>query len=150
MDRYNARIDGSDEEKLAMLREIFAKAGDGAFVRPPFFCDYGENISLGARVYLNFNCVVLDVAPVEIGEGTLLGSGVQLLTAEHPVDAGSRAQGLESGQPIRIGRNVWIGAGALILPGVTIGDEAIVGAGAVVTRDVPPGAKVIGNPARVR
>lgn len=150
MDRFNARIAGPDAEKLAMLRELLAEVGDGSFVRPPFFCDYGINITMGARVYVNFNCVILDVARVSIGDGTLLAPGVQILTASHPVDAGPRASGVESGHPITIGRNVWIGAGALVLPGVTIGDEAVIGAGAVVTRDVPAGTIAVGNPARVR
>jgi len=150
MDRYNARIAGPDREKLAMLRELLAEAGEGSFIRPPFFCDYGENIRLGDRVYVNFNCVFLDVASITVGDGSLLAPGVQILTAEHPVEAGPRASGLESGRPIVIGRDVWIGAGALILPGVTVGDEAVIGAGAVVTRNVAAGTTVVGNPARPR
>lgn len=148
MDRFNARIAGPDAEKTALLAEIMAEVGEGAFIRPPFFCDYGENIRLGARVYVNFNCVFLDVAPITLGDGVLVGPGAQLLTAEHPVDTGPRASGVESGRPITVGRDVWIGAGALVLPGVTIGDGAVIGAGSVVTRDVPAGARVVGSPAR--
>jgi maltose O-acetyltransferase len=118
-------------------------------IRPPFHCDYGYNIRLGDGVFLNFQCVILDVVAVVIGDRTQIGPGVQILTADHPRDAMARAAGAEWGRPITIGRDVWIGGGALILPGVTIGDGAIVGAGSVVTRDVPAGATVIGNPARI-
>ena len=111
---------------------------------------YGFNISLGAGVFLNFNCVLLDVVEVIIGEKTQIGPGVQILTADHPRDAVKRASGLEFGRPIRIGRNVWIGAGAIILPGVTIGDNALIGTGSVVTRDVPAGVTAFGNPARLQ
>lgn len=149
MDRYNARQALPAAERLAMLRELFAHVGDGCFVRPAFFCDYGFNIRLGREVFLNFGCVVLDVVEVSIGDLTQIGPCVQILTADHPRDPAARRAKLESGRPVRIGRNVWIGGGAILLPGVTIGDDAIVGAGAVVTRDVPAGATVAGNPARV-
>lgn len=148
--RYNAAGVESPVARLALLRERFAAVGEGATIRPPFHCDYGWNIRLGAGVFLNFNCVILDVVPVEIGDRTLIGPGVQILAADHPREAATRAAGLESGRPIRIGADVWIGGGALILPGVTIGDGAIIGAGAVVTRDVPAGATAVGNPARLR
>ena len=133
-----------------VLEERLGAVGEGAVIRPPFHCDYGFNVKLGRGVFLNFNCVVLDVVSVEIGDGTQIGPGVQLLAADHPRDPAVRAQGLENGKPIRIGRNVWIGGGAIILPGITIGDDAIIGAGAVVTRDVPAGATAVGNPARAR
>ena len=123
-------------------------SGEGAEIRPPFFCDYGFNIALGAGVFLNFNCVILDVVGVGIGEGTQIGPAVQIYTADHPRDPAQRRAGLELGRPVEIGRNVWIGGGAIILPGVTIGDDAVVGAGSVVTRDVAAGEKVAGNPAR--
>ncbi|WP_260926567.1 sugar O-acetyltransferase [Novosphingobium sp. 9] len=148
MMRYNRLVDA--DERTAMLHERFAGVGEGATIRPPFHCDYGFNIALGAGVFLNFNCVILDVVAVTIGEGTQIGSGVQILTADHPRDPEERASGLEWGRPVVIGRNVWIGAGAIVLPGVTIGDDAVVGAGAVVTRDVAPGTTVVGNPARPR
>jgi maltose O-acetyltransferase len=118
-------------------------------VRPPFHCDYGYNISLGANVFINFNCVILDVAPVAIGADTRIGPAVQIYAADHPRDPATRRSGAESGRPVTIGSNVWIGGGAIILPGVVIGDDAIVGAGSVVTRDVPAGATVAGNPARI-
>ncbi len=133
-----------------LLRELLASVGEGAYIRPPFHCDYGYNISLGAGVFLNFNCIILDVVKVAIGDRTQIGPGVQILTADHPRDPAQRRAGLEFGRPIVIGADVWIGGGAIILPGVTIGDGAIVGAGAVVTRDVAAGATVVGNPARER
>jgi maltose O-acetyltransferase len=143
---YNACLEPA--ERHALLRQRFASVGDGAVIRSPFFCDYGFNIRIGAAAFLNFNCVVLDVVAVTIGAGTQIGPGVQILAADHPRDPGQRRTGLELGRPVTIGCNVWIGGGALILPGVTIGDDAIVGAGSVVTRNVAAGATVVGNPAR--
>jgi maltose O-acetyltransferase len=145
--RYNASLALSPEERHALLLERFAEAGAGAEVRPPFHCDYGFNIRLGPSVFLNFNCVILDVVEVTIGEGTQIGPAVQIYTADHPRDAAKRREGLEFGKPVRIGRHVWIGGAAIILPGITIGDDAVVGAGSVVTRDVPPGVTVFGSPA---
>lgn len=150
MDRYNATHTHSPAERLALLREAFASVGDGCNIRPPFHCDYGYNITLGRGVFLNFNCCILDVVAVSIGDNTQIGPNVQILTADHPRDPAQRRQMLEFGRPIAIGANVWIGGGAIILPGVTIGDDAVIGAGSVVTRDVPPGATAVGNPARVR
>lgn len=150
MARYNASLAETAEARHAMLVEALGSVGAGAVIRPPFHCDYGYNISIGEGVFLNFNCVILDVVAVTIGAGTQIGSCVQILTADHPRDPALRARMLESGKPISIGRNVWIGGGAIILPGVTVGDDAIIGAGSVVTRDVPAGATVVGNPARVR
>ena len=148
--RYNAALDMDASARRKLLVERFAAVGDGAVIRPPFHCDYGFNIRLGSGVFLNFNCVILDVVEVVIGDRTQIGPGVQILAADHPRDPAGRASGLEFGRPVRIGRNVWIGAGAIILPGVSIGDDALIGAGSVVTRDVPPGATAFGNPARVR
>jgi maltose O-acetyltransferase len=150
MARYNASGAASPEERRQLLGELFAEVGAGVNIRPPFHCDYGYNIHLGPGVFMNFNCVVLDVCQVSIGAGTQIGPGVQILTADHPREPELRAQMLEYGRPVAIGANVWIGAGALILPGVTIGDNALVGAGSVVTRDVPARATVYGNPARAR
>jgi len=147
MSRFNA-LDASAGLRRDLLIERFAAVGEGATIRAPFHCDYGFNISLGAGAFLNFNCVILDVVAVSIGAKTQIGPGVQILTADHPRDPAERASGLEFGRPIAIGANVWIGGGAIILPGVTIGDDALVGAGAVVTRDVPAGATVVGNPAK--
>lgn len=150
MARYNAMLGTPPAARRELLVERLAAVGKGAVIRPPFHCDYGYNISLGAGVFLNFNCVILDVVAVSIGDGTQIGPGVQILAADHPRDAAGRATGLEFGRPITIGRDVWIGGGAIILPGVTIGDGALIGAGSVVTRDVPAGATAFGNPARVR
>jgi maltose O-acetyltransferase len=150
MARYNGMIDVAPDDRAQLLHEGVGSVGRGVTVRPPFHCDYGYNIHLGEGVFLNFGCIVLDVARVDIGAGTQIGPGVQILTADHPRESALRAQGLEFGRPIRIGANVWIGGGALILPGVTIGNDAIVGAGSVVTRDVREGETVVGNPARPR
>jgi len=131
------------------IAELLGSVGEGVVLRPPFYCDYGYNIRLGRGVFANFGCVFLDVVGIEIGDGSI-GTLVQILTADHPCDPALRRRGLESGKAVRVGRNVWIGSGAIILPGVTVGDDAIIGAGSVVTRDVPDGLTVIGNPARVK
>ena len=148
--RFNAASALPPAERRALLAEHLAFVGPEAVIRPPFFCDYGYNIRLGAGAFLNFNCVILDVAAVEIGEAAQIGPAVQIYAADHPRDPAQRRAGLELGRPVRIGANTWIGGGAIILPGVTVGDDAIVGAGSVVTRDVAPGATVVGNPARAR
>jgi maltose O-acetyltransferase len=150
MARFNRSLEGNVEEQAALLRERLKSVGKGTSIRPPFHCDYGYNISLGDGVFLNFNCVILDVVDVTIGDKTQIGPGVQILTADHPRDAQARETGLEFGRPIHVGRNVWIGGGALLMPGVTIGDNAVIGAGSVVTRDVPAGVTVVGNPAKPR
>jgi maltose O-acetyltransferase len=150
MHRYNHSVELLSQARHALLAEHFASVGEGVVIRPPFFCDYGYNLSVGANTFINFNCVILDVLPVRIGADCQIGPAVQIYTADHPLDAEQRRSGLESGRPVSIGDNVWIGGGAIILPGVTIGDNAVVGAGSVVTRDVPAGAVVMGNPARVR
>lgn len=150
MSRFNAALSLSAEDRHRLLREGLGSVGEHVNVRPPFYVDYGYNIHLADGVFLNFGCVVLDVTEVTIGTGTQVGPGVQILTADHPRDPAQRRAGVEFGRPIRIGANVWIGGGALILPGVSIGDDAIIGAGAVVTRDVPSGATAAGNPARLR
>lgn len=147
---YNAPVVRSSAERLTLLRQRLGSTGEGVDIRPPFFCDYGFNIKVGERVFLNFNCVILDVVAVTIGEGTQIGPAVQIYAADHPRDPALRRSGLEFGRPVSIGCNVWIGGGAIILPGVVIGDDAIVGAGAVVARNVPPGATVVGHAARQR
>ena len=146
--RYNAALALPVSERHTLLSERFAHVGKGAVIRPPFFCDYGTNIHLGDGVFLNFNCVILDVVGVIIGDRTQVGPAVQIYTADHPRDAETRAAGLEFGRPVTIGRDVWIGGGAILLPGVTVGDGAVIGAGSVVTRDVGAGQTVTGNPAR--
>ncbi|MFK5598823.1 sugar O-acetyltransferase [Methylobacterium sp. HMF5984] len=146
---YNTTLALPSAERHALLAAHLGGVGPKAVIRPPFHCDYGYNITLGPEAFLNFGCVILDVVAVTIGACTQIGPGVQILTADHPRDPDARRSGLEFGRPIAIGANVWIGGAALILPGVTVGDDAIIGAGAVVTRDVPAGATVVGNPARV-
>ncbi len=146
--RFNASLAAPPADRRALLMERLAEVGEGTVIRPPFFCDYGFNIRLGANVFFNFNCVILDVVEVTIGAGTQIGPAVQIYTADHPRDPAQRRDGLEFGRPVRIGRNVWIGGGAIILPGIAIGDDAVIGAGSVVTRDVMEGATVAGNPAR--
>lgn len=135
------------EARALILKELFGAGGDSAGVQPPFFCDYGTNILLGRSVFFNFNCVVLDVCPVRIGDHCLFGPAVQIYTALHPLDAQERRL-REYGKPVTIGADVWVGGGALILPGVTIGSGAIIGAGSVVTRDVAPFVFAAGNPCR--
>lgn len=147
---YNLTTADQADERAAMLKDLLGVVGDGVVLRPPFYCDYGYNIRLGNGVFANFGCVFLDVVGIDIGDSCQIASYVQILTADHPRDPALRAEGWELGKPIRIGRNVWIGSGAIILPGVTVGDDAIIGAGSVVTRDVPPGAMAAGNPATLR
>jgi maltose O-acetyltransferase len=148
MVRYNAALATSATYRRYLLRELLFEVGDGAVIRPPFHCDFGFNITIGPDVFLNFNCVILDVAPVTIGAGTQIGPAVQIYSADHPRDPEIRKTGAEFGRPVSIGQNVWIGGGAIILPGVTIGDNAVIGAGAVVTRNVGQGVTAVGNPAR--
>lgn len=146
--RYNAAIAASAAERRTFLSERFGRVGKHCVVRPPFFCDFGYNIFLGDEVFLNFNCVILDVVAVTIGDRTQIGPAVQIYAADHPRDTETRRDGLEFGRHVRIGSDVWIGGGAIILPGVTIGDGALIGAGSVVTRNVASGDTVAGNPAR--
>ncbi|MFI7855735.1 sugar O-acetyltransferase [Pseudomonas promysalinigenes] len=150
MHRYNNSVELLNEARNDLLAEHLGYVGEGTVIRPPFYCDYGYNISIGRNTFMNFNCVILDVVPVRIGDDCQIGPCVQIYAADHPLDPEVRRSGLESGRPVTIGNNVWIGGAAIVLPGVTIGDNAIVGAGSVVTRDVPAGATVVGNPARVR
>ncbi len=144
----NSREEESDRRE-ALLNQLFGKKGVELNIQPPFYCDYGSNITLGERVFFNFNCVVLDVAPVTIGSDVLIGPAVQIYTATHPLDYQTRRQWLEYALPISIGSDVWIGGGAILLPGVTIGDRSVIGAGSVVTKDVPPDVFAAGNPCRV-
>jgi len=150
--RLCRQLNATDEEEEELRRDlcqrIFGGGGDSVWIQPPFFCDYGSNITLGRRVFFNFNCVVLDVCPVTIGDFTMFGPGAQVLTPMHPLDSALRRT-QEYGRPVTIGADVWVGAGALILPGVTIGSGSVIGAGSVVTRDVPAGVFAAGNPCRV-
>lgn len=146
---YNGTIVSDGARRALILDALLGSRGEECTLRAPFYVDYGYNIHLGRDVFLNYGCTLLDVCPIHIGDATQIGPMVQILTADHPRDPAVRAQGLENGRAIRIGANVWIGGGALILPGVTVGDHATIGAGAVVTRDVAEGVTVAGNPARV-
>jgi maltose O-acetyltransferase len=138
-----------EDERLEVFRELFAAIGEDTLVQSPFICDYGYNIRIGRRSFVNYGGIFLDVAPITIGDEVLIATNVQLLTATHPLDAARRRAWWEYAQPISIGDGVWIGGGVIVLPGISIGDNAIVGAGAVVTHDVEPDTVVVGNPARI-
>lgn len=144
----NVTSESQPEQRRKILDDLFASGGDSVWMQPPFFCDYGANIELGERVFFNFNCVVLDVCLVRIGSYTLFGPAVQIYTPMHPFNAELRRRE-EFGKPVEIGSDVWVGGGAIILPGVHIGSRAVIGAGSVVTRDVPEGVFAAGNPCRV-
>jgi maltose O-acetyltransferase len=140
---------GDPKTRRALLTRLLGALGEDADLRPPLHCDYGSHTRIGARTFINFGLMALDVAPITIGEDVMMGPNVQLLTPTHPLDPDTRRDKWESALPITIGNNAWIGGGAIICPGVTIGDDAVVGAGAVVTKDVPAGMVAVGNPARV-
>jgi maltose O-acetyltransferase len=145
---FNATPAADPAARRRILGELLGSLGSDTEIRAPFHCDYGTNIRIGDRTFVNFGLVALDVAAVTIGDDVQIGPNVQLLTPSHPLDADLRRAKWESAEPIAIGDNAWLGGGAVILPGVTVGEDAVVGAGSVVTRDVPPGAVVVGNPAR--
>ena len=147
--RYNAITDGEPDLLLSLLRDLMGSVGDGTVIMPQFTCDYGYNIRLGRNVFINYHCIFLDCGPIDIGNDVQVGPAVQLYTAQHPLEAEVRRSGLESARSIRIGNDVWIGGGAVILPGVTIGDRSVVGAGSVVVHSVPADCVAVGNPARV-
>jgi maltose O-acetyltransferase len=149
LERYNATSHEDEEERQRLLRELVGSVGDGVVVKPPFRCDYGRHIEIGERTFVNYDCVMLDVAPIRIGAACQIATRVQLLTAAHPIDPAPRRDGWEYGRPITLGDNVWLGGGAIVCPGVTIGDNTVVGAGAVVTRDLPADAVAVGVPAAV-
>src|SRR4051812_47683255 len=144
----NATREGDREERRRIVTELFGSGGDSVWMQPPFYCDYGTNIRLGERVFFNFNCVVLDVCEVRIGDFTLFGPAVQIYTATHPMNALQRRT-REFAKPITIGSDVWVGGGAIFCPGVTVGSRSVIGAGSVVTRDIPEGVFAAGNPCRV-
>ncbi|KAJ9465493.1 Maltose O-acetyltransferase [Diplonema papillatum] len=137
------------EVREGLFKQLLGTMGSRCFIEPPFRCDYGYNIKLGDDVYMNFDCVILDICPVEIGDKTLFGPGVHVYAATHPIDPPLRATGIEGGKPVKIGKNVWVGGRVVILPGVTIGDNTTIGAGSVVTKDVPANVVAAGNPCRV-
>ncbi|MFD5495490.1 sugar O-acetyltransferase [Streptomyces sp. GDS52] len=146
--RYQAAYAEDAEAAGAILAELLGAVGEQAHVRPPLYVDYGSNITIGARTFVNYNLTALDVAAIVIGEDCQIGPGVQLLTPTHPLEPQPRRDKLEAAQPITIGDNVWIGGGAIVLPGVSIGDNSVIGAGSVVTKDVPPNVVAVGSPAR--
>ena len=146
--RYNHTAPDEKTERQNILAELLGQ-GEGAYIEPSFRCDYGYNIYLGKNFYANFDCVMLDVCPVHIGDNCMLAPGVHIYTATHPLDAEERNSGVEFGKPVRIGNNVWIGGRAVINPGVTIGDNVVVASGAVVTKHVPANVVVGGNPAKI-
>ena len=146
---YNKLDPEQGEEREHILRELFGSCGINPFVESDFRCDYGFNIHAGDNFFANYNCVMLDVNEIRIGNNVMFAPYVQLYTAYHPLDVATRISGIEYGAPIMIGDNVWIGGGAIVLPGVTIGNNAISGAGSVVTRDIPADTVAAGNPARV-
>lgn len=148
-ERFNATRQVEAAERDALLRRLFGAVGRGVVVRPPVFVDYGWNVSVGEGTFINVGAVLLDIAPIRLGAWCQLGPRVQLLTATHPLGAMDRRSGWESGAPIVLGDDVWLGGGVIVCPGVTIGGGTVVGAGAVVTRDLPDGVVAAGNPARV-
>ncbi len=146
--RYQAAYPEDPAEARAILVELLASAGEDVDVRPPLHVDYGSNISIGARTFVNYNLTALDVARITIGEDCQIGPNVQLLTPTHPLEPEPRRAKLEAARPITLGDNVWLGGGVIVCPGVSIGDDSVIGAGAVVTRDIPAGVVAVGNPAR--
>ncbi|MFG1922564.1 sugar O-acetyltransferase [Cryptosporangium sp. NPDC048952] len=148
-DEYNASSARRPDERRRLLTALLGAVGEGTEIRPPLRVDYGRYLRIGARTFANFGLVALDVAPITIGDDVQIGPNVQLLTPTHPVEAGPRRDKWEAAKPIVIGDNVWLGGGVIVLPGVTIGENTVVGAGAVVTRDLPANVVAVGNPARV-
>jgi maltose O-acetyltransferase len=145
----NESHDNQQELRNRIIRELFGGAGDDVWIEPPFYCDYGSNITLGSKVFFNFNCVILDPAAVIIGSNVLFGPAVQIYTATHPMSATERLNCLEFARPVSIGSDVWIGGGAIICPGVRIGSRSVIGAGSVVTHEIPASVLASGNPCRI-
>ncbi|MFF7112803.1 sugar O-acetyltransferase [Streptomyces albogriseolus] len=146
--RYQAIYLEERDQAKAVLAELLGSVGEDVEIRPPLYVDYGSNITVGARTFVNYHLTALDVDAITIGEDCQIGPNVQLLTPTHPVEPGPRRDKLEAARPITIGDNVWIGGGAIVCPGVTIGDNTVIGAGAVVTKDIPANVVAVGNPAR--
>lgn len=149
VEQFNSSSAAAPERRQALLRELLGEIGDGVEVRPPFYCDYGYQISIGPGTFVNFGAVLLDVARITVGADVQVGPNVQLLTPTHPIDAAQRRAKWEAAEPITVRDNVWLGGGAIVLPGVTIGENTVVGAGSVVTRDLPADVVAAGNPARI-
>lgn len=148
-EEYNKTSISEPQKRLELLNKLFGKVGSNIYIEPTFYCDYGSNIELGDNVYMNFNCVFLDVCKIKVGNNVLFAPNVQVLTATHPLDSKVRNEGLELGKPITIGDDCWIGAGAIILPGITIGNNATIGAGSIVTKDIPSNVLAVGNPCQI-
>lgn len=146
---YNATYEDDLERRVGIIQGLFGAAGEHVLIEPPFFCDYGSHIFAGDYLYMNYGCIILDCAEVHLGTQVSCGPYVQILAADHPTDPALRATGKESASPVHIGNNVWIGAGAIICPGVTIGDNTTIGAGSVVVKDIPANVLAVGNPCRV-
>lgn len=134
---------------MELLKELFGSTGETIYIEPSFRCNYGYNIHVGENFYANFNCVILDVCEISIGDNCFIAPGVHIYTATHPLNAKERISGLEYGKPVTIGNNVWIGGGSIINPGVQVGDNVVIGSGSVVTKDVPDNVVIGGNPARI-
>ena len=149
VERYNRTLHAEQALRDSILRELIGDVGEGVVIRPPFYCEYGTHVSVGAETFFNYDCLMLDVAPITIGANCQVATRVQFLTATHPIDPEPRRIGWESGAPIAIADNVWLSGGVTVCPGVTIGENTVVGAGAVVTRDLPAGVLAGGVPARV-
>lgn len=145
----NAEPPASRARRRDMIKALLGKTGENFEIRSPFYCDYGYNIEIGENFFSNFNCTILDGAKVTFGDNVFIGPGCGFYTAGHPLDAGTRNKGLEYALPIHVGNNVWLGGNVCVLPGVTIGDNCVIGAGSVVTRDIPSGTVAAGNPCRV-
>ena len=147
MQEYNKESDKKKREEI--LKKWLGNIGENCYIEPPFFCDFGCNLKLGEKVYFNTTCIVLDSAEIEIGDYTMIGSGVQICTPEHPLSIEERRKDFERALPIKIGRDCWIGSGVIILPGVEIGDGTVIGAGSIVTKSVPSNCVAVGNPCKV-
>lgn len=145
----NDSREDEEEKRNGIIMELLPHSGKDLWLQPPFYCDYGSNIIIGDGVFFNFNCVVLDVMQVIIGSRTMFGPNVQIYTATHPINYRERASGLEYAKPVSIGEDVWIGGSVVLCPGVTIGDRSVIGAGSVVTKDIPSDVLAAGNPCKV-
>ncbi|WP_428909585.1 sugar O-acetyltransferase [Niallia sp. Krafla_26] len=146
---FNALSPKEVEKRNELIQKLLGHTKGEFFIEPPFRCDYGYNITLGKNFYSNYNCTILDCAPVTIGDNVMFGPNVSLFTAGHPIEPGPRNEGIEFAHPITIGDNVWLGGGVIINPGVTIGDNVVIGAGSVVTKDIPSNVIAVGNPCKV-
>jgi maltose O-acetyltransferase len=146
---YNATHENEAEKRSKLIKELFGSTGENIGIEPNFRCDYGYNIHVGENFYANFDCTILDVCEVRIGDNCMLAPGVHIYTATHPLDHHERNSGMEYGKPVTIGDNVWLGGGAIINPGVKIGNNSVIASGAVVTKDVPDHVVVGGNPANI-